>query len=932
MRIALFHCFCFWFFITSAYSQPSGFQSQLKVKGANSDLVGMVGVVFDQVGQMYTWEKNGKVWAIRFDENGTAQKYLMLDINYEVLSNNDLGLVSVVLHPDFLTNGYLYLMYAVNRTYLLTGINGNDGSDQTGTIVRVTRYKANISATPSFTSLVNNSRLVLLGITPSDGIPVIWNNHGGGCMVFGNDGTLMISTGDGAYSGVYDRGNEGNYQQAIDAGVITQAHNIGAYRSQVDDSHNGKILRIDPETGNGVSSNPLFNPTAPRAAISRMWAKGFRNPFRMTLVPNSGSHHPEDGSPGVLVVGDVGNFSREEINTVTGPNQNFGWPRYEGLERENTPWNHPNYAPATHRKPILEYRSLATDANVYLNQMTKIQIGSAQFPYTGPVFSGVSTIGGVFYTGTKYPAAYQNALFMADFDGKWIRVLKLNANYDPVSISHFMTASQKVVHLAYNEADESIYYVTGVSESTNPCDEVRKLHYSLANLPPVAKIETDINSGMAPLPVAFTALKSYDPEGTSLTYEWRINDAPPFSTGLAPHYLFNTPTNGRQKYKVKLTVRDINGTGLSSSDSTYIYLNSTPPVINSCSLDTISGISATVNYPLTLSAVVSDQQSPTDSLRLSWTVAMVHNGHEHRNPAQVGNSINTVLDGIPCEVGDATYFYRIYLTVTDPDGLSGIYQKNIPVNCLGMPQSISFTDISDQSINLNASSNVSLSATASSGLSPIHFFSSSGPAYVIGNILTLTGIPGQVTVRAVQHGDANYRPAIPMEQTFEVNRSITPYSILFTTIGIKTASSPPFILSASSSPTNETIEYLLISGPATLSGNTLTLTGQGGPVRIRAFFKGSYLKNGAFTDQTFEVVCPTHYTLNNSIGNGQTVSIEASESINAVNTITSGARVTYRAGNSVSLNEGFKAEPGSTFQVQIAGCTPITPSAAGLQK
>jgi len=485
-----------------------------------------------------------------------------------------------------------------------------------------------------------------------------------------------------------------------------------------------------------------------------------------------------------------------------------------------------------------------------------------------------------------------------------------------VSISHFMTSSQKVVHLAYNEVDESIYYITGVSESTNPCDEVRKLHFSLSNLPPVAKIEADVTNGLAPLPVAFTALKSYDPEGTSLTYEWRINDAPPFSTGLAPHYLFNPPTNGRQKYKVKLTVRDTNGTGLSSSDSTYIYINSTPPVIHSSSLDTISGVSASVDYPLTLSAVVSDGQSPADSLKLSWTVALVHNGHEHRNPVQVGNSINTMLDGTPCEVGDATYFYRIYLTVTDPDGLSTNYYKNIPVNCLGMPQSISFTTIPNQSITLNTSANVSLSATASSGLTPIHFFSSSGPAYVIDNILTLTGAPGQVTVRAVQHGDASYRPAIPVEQTFDVNRSITPYSVQFTGIGTKAASSPP----------------LLISGPATLSGNTVTLTGQGGTVRIRAFFKGSYAKNGAFTDQTFEVVCPTQYTLNSPIANGQSVSLEASESITVVNTIASGATVAYQAGNSVSLNAGFKAEQGSTFQVQIAGCTPLAPSATNSQK
>ncbi len=60
-----------------------------------------------------------------------------------------------------------------------------------------------------------------------------------------------------------------------------------------------------------------------------------------------------------------------------------------------------------------------------------------------------------------------------------------------------------------------------------------------------------------------------------------------------------------------------------------------------------------------------------------------------------------------------------------------------------------------------------LIATASSGL-PVSFAVVSGPAIVNGAVLTLTGAPGTVTVRASQAGDATFRPAPNVDQTFEV--------------------------------------------------------------------------------------------------------------------------------------------------------------------
>jgi glucose/arabinose dehydrogenase len=611
----------------SSFAQPSGFQDQLKVQGGIvSGLFSTVGTTFDKAGGMYGYEANGKIWAIRFNNN-VEQRYLMLDISNEVFNNNDVGLVSMVLHPDFLTNGYFYLMYAVNRQFLINGTDGGDDASQSGSIVRVTRYTANVNATPSFSTVDANSRLVLLGTLPSEGIPIMGNNHGGGCLLFGNDGTLLVATGDGAGAG-FDVGYTGYYQESLALGIITAAQNVGNYRCQMDNSLNGKVLRINPLNGEGIPSNPHYNSSLPRSAESRMWAKGFRNPFRITLFPNTGGHQPEEGDPGIIVVGEVGASGREEINTITGPAQNFGWPHFEGIDLENFNYDDINYIPTVHRKPIFEYRDTESAANVFLNQTIKLQLGTGvgQFPYSGSTaFVGNTIMMGEFYQGTTYPSQYHNALFFADFNAKWIRIMKFDANYEPASIEDFMQLSDFVVAPAYNPVDESMYYVTG---SALPCDQIRRLVYSPSNVPPIAKIQTDTDHGLAPLPVAFSAIKSYDPDNSPLTYEWTIDDNAVYSTGLSPHFVFTPSGNIPQNYKVKLKVTDMNGTGLSSTDSVMIYANNTPPVISSTSINAINFMTPNQNYFLNLNAVVSDAQTPTNDLLLSWTVAFAHNGHE----------------------------------------------------------------------------------------------------------------------------------------------------------------------------------------------------------------------------------------------------------------------------------------------------------------
>ncbi|MFN7141589.1 MAG: hypothetical protein ACK4UN_19870 [Limisphaerales bacterium] len=71
-----------------------------------------------------------------------------------------------------------------------------------------------------------------------------------------------------------------------------------------------------------------------------------------------------------------------------------------------------------------------------------------------------------------------------------------------------------------------------------------------------------------------------------------------------------------------------------------------------------------------------------------------------------------------------------------------------------------------------------VSATASSGL-PVSFSVVSGPATVLGDLVTLTGT-GNVIIRAEQAGNINWNEATAVEQTFEVAAPAVPPSVTIT--------------------------------------------------------------------------------------------------------------------------------------------------------
>lgn len=143
---------------------------------------------------------------------------------------------------------------------------------------------------------------------------------------------------------------------------------------------------------------------------------------------------------------------------------------------------------------------------------------------------------------------------------------------------------------------------------------------------------------------------------------------------------------------------------------------------------------------------------------------------------------------------------------------------------------------------------VVLSAAASSGLS-VTFSVISGSATISGRSVTATA-PGSLTLRATQAGDGNYLPAT---SDVTVVAGVLSQTITFAALPDKKTTDAAFTLSATSSSALP-VTFAVASGPASISGSTLTLNGTPGVVSVVASQAGdaTYAAATAVT-RTFNV-------------------------------------------------------------------------------
>lgn len=221
---------------------------------------------------------------IRVFDNDAAEDTLttFLDISGPVSCCGELGLLGLVFHPEYETNGYFYVFYTTSG--------GSPYRD------RLSRFQVS-AGDPNVADPA--SERILLEFDDEFG------NHNGGGLAFGDDGYLYVSTGD--------EGDGGDPNE----------------NAQDREEYFGKMLRLDVNQNVDVvpyhgipADNPFVGNS--RGYLEEIYAWGFRNPWRISF----------DSVTDRLWVADVGQSSFEEINVVE-IGKNYGWDCREGMHIYN---------------------------------------------------------------------------------------------------------------------------------------------------------------------------------------------------------------------------------------------------------------------------------------------------------------------------------------------------------------------------------------------------------------------------------------------------------------------------------------------------------------------------------------------------------------------------------------------------------------------
>jgi hypothetical protein len=191
-------------------------------------------------------------------------------------------------------------------------------------------------------------------------------------------------------------------------------------------------------------------------------------------------------------------------------------------------------------------------------------------------------------------------------------------------------------------------------------------------------------------------------------------------------------------------------------------------------------------------------------------------------------------------------------SITVTGGTADNYSFNLVDATLSInkaDQSISLEVIADKQI---ADAAFDISAATTSGLD-LSYAIASGPATINGTTVTLDGTVGTVTITANQVGNINFNAASEVSTSFIItDPSKTDQTITIDAIADKLSTDTPFDVVASTT-SNLTLAYAIESGPATISGTTITLDGTAGTVVVNVTQDGDATFNPGAASTSFDV-------------------------------------------------------------------------------
>ncbi len=308
-----------------------------------------------ETNRLFILEKTGRIIVIPDLAHPTRRTFL--DLKERVGSDDvEQGVLAMAFHPDFQHNHQFYVWYT-------SCLRANWMSWKAIRKDRLSRFL--VSANDPDTADPSSEQQM---ISQSDEAP----NHNGGELLFGPDGFLYLSLGDGG--GANDQFQNG---QRIDRDFFS-----GILRLDVDKRPDSLAPNAHPAVHPGTYMVPRDNPFIGATQFdglpvesshvrTEFWAVGLRNPWRMSFDP----------ATGLLWCADVGQEKYEEVDIIK-RGGNYGWSFREG----NSPFHSDSPAEAKFDGPVWDY----------------------------PHSQGLSITGGIVSHGARYPGLEGKYLF-ADF-------------------------------------------------------------------------------------------------------------------------------------------------------------------------------------------------------------------------------------------------------------------------------------------------------------------------------------------------------------------------------------------------------------------------------------------------------------------------------------------------------------------------------------
>ena len=713
-------------------------------------------IQFAPDGKVFISEKSGRVW--RYDSVTDPTAHLVADLRTEVYDFWDKGMLGLAIDPNFgPARPYIYVQYSYD--HMLgdpspapkwgPGDGTNDPCPSPTVNGCVTSGRVSKLTLSSPGGTVTNEQVLVEDWCAQ------FPSHTIGTIAFGADGMLYAGGGEGADFNATDYGQNGGTGNGIPAnpcgdppGGVGHANSApsaqgGALRSQAERLHakesasvnggkttlDGSIIRINPDTGLGVSGNPLFNTPGADVNEQRLVAYGLRNPFRFSF--RAGTNE--------MWLGDVGWDAWEEINTLPDPTisgtlKNFGWPCYEGNGHQ----------------PGYDSLNLTACNNLYSAGASAVQAPYFSYFHAANLVPGdncgsgsSATTGEAYYNppsgpgASPFPSKYNGALFFTDYIRKciWAMLPGAGGKPDPNNIELFANIADPANPSNSTGAVDLVESNTGdlyyVSLDTG---EIHRIRYTAANHPPVASFTATPSFGAAPLNVAFDASASSDPDpGDTLTYAWDLdgngvyNDATGVSTSR---------TYPAGNVTVGLQVTDSHGA--TATTTRTITPGDTPPT---ATITTPSaGLTWKVGDPIAFSGSATDAESgslPASSL--SWDVnlltcdALGSDCVIRSNQPFNGVSSGTVV--APDWSGEGNTLLEFRLTATDPGGLTDVktlrltpqkvtltFQSNPSGLSLGYGSTVGTTPFT-RTVIVNSNTSISAPSPQSLGASSYQFTS-----------------------------------------------------------------------------------------------------------------------------------------------------------------------------------------------------------------